>query len=50
MEHKAFVFDYDTFLQELADILVNALVINQSNELIIFIENNFGSSVTFMEN
>lgn len=41
MEHKAFVFDYDTFLQELADILVNALVINQSNDLITFIENNF---------
>ncbi|WP_335152798.1 hypothetical protein [Nostoc sp.] len=41
MEHKAFVFDYDTFLQELADILVNALVINQSKDLITFIENNF---------
>ncbi|WP_292709480.1 hypothetical protein [Nostoc sp. NMS2] len=41
MEHKAFVFDYDAFIQELADILENALVINQRNELITFIENNF---------
>ncbi|WP_445627159.1 hypothetical protein [Nostoc sp. DSM 114167] len=41
MEHKAFVFDYDAFIQELAEILENALVINQRNELITFIENNF---------
>ncbi|MEH1896798.1 MAG: hypothetical protein V7K94_16170 [Nostoc sp.] len=43
MRHKAFIFDYDAFIQELADILENALAINQGNELITFIENNLSS-------
>lgn len=40
MSHKAFVFDYDAFIKELADILKNALATKKSYELIIFIENN----------
>ena len=43
MRHKAFIFDYDAFIQELADILENALAINQGNEFITFIENNLSS-------
>ncbi|MEM7713866.1 MAG: hypothetical protein AAF349_09875 [Cyanobacteria bacterium P01_A01_bin.68] len=40
MEHKAFIFDYNTFIKELADILDNALVKNKIHELIAFIEKN----------
>jgi len=40
MEHKAFIFDYDAFVKELADILENAILKNESHQLIAFIENN----------
>ncbi|BAY82811.1 hypothetical protein NIES267_22950 [Calothrix parasitica NIES-267] len=40
IEHKAFIFNYDAFIKELADILENALAKNESCELLIFIENN----------
>ena len=40
LDHKAFIFDYDAFIKELADILENALVKNKIHELIAFIENN----------
>ncbi len=40
MEHKAFIFDYDAFVKELAEILENAIAKNESNQLIAFIENN----------
>jgi hypothetical protein len=39
-EHKAFVFDYITFIQELANILEMAIFSQNSRELIFFIENN----------
>ncbi|MBV6621412.1 MAG: hypothetical protein KI793_00395 [Rivularia sp. (in: Bacteria)] len=40
MEHKAFIFDYDTFVKELADILIDAIETNENHQLIAFIENN----------
>ena len=40
MDYKAFIFDYNAFVEELADILENALVTNENHKLIAFIEKN----------
>ncbi len=40
IEHKAFIFDYNAFVNELAEILENAIANNESHPLIAFIENN----------
>ena len=40
IEHKAFIFDYDTFAKELAEILENAIANDECHQLIAFIENN----------
>lgn len=40
MEHKAFIFDYDSFIKELAGILEDALLNSEPRNLITFIENN----------
>lgn len=40
MEHKAFVFDYDAFVDELGNILENALLTNNNERLVNFIEQN----------
>lgn len=40
LDHKAFIFDSDYFVDELANILENAILTNHDYELIIFIENN----------
>ncbi|MEP0857854.1 hypothetical protein [Trichocoleus sp. DQ-U1] len=40
MEHKAFVFDYDAFADELGNILENALLTNNNERLVNFIKQN----------
>lgn len=40
IDYKAFIFDYNAFVKELADILENALVTNENHILIAFIEDN----------
>ena len=40
MEHKAFVFDYRAFVDELSHILENSLLSNNSDNLINFIQQN----------
>ena len=40
IEHKAFIFDYNAFVKELAEILENAITHNESHQFIAFIENN----------
>jgi hypothetical protein len=40
MEHQAFIFDYNAFVNELAGILKNAIATNENHELIAFIEKN----------
>jgi hypothetical protein len=40
MEHKAFIFDYDSFSRELKPILETALQSGNSERLIVFIEAN----------
>lgn len=40
IEHKAFIFDYNAFVDELADILKDALINNENEKLINFIEDN----------
>ncbi|MEW5858931.1 MAG: hypothetical protein AB1861_16355 [Cyanobacteriota bacterium] len=40
MEHKAFVFDYDAFVDELGNILENALLTNNHERLASFIKQN----------
>ncbi|MBD2740414.1 hypothetical protein [Coleofasciculus sp. FACHB-1120] len=43
MEHKAFVFDYDSFIYELSNILRNALLTNNNEKLVSFIKQNINS-------
>lgn len=43
MEHKAFVFDYDAFVDELGNILENALLTNNNEKLVSFIKQNINS-------
>lgn len=40
MEHKAFVFDYDAFINELSNTLETALISNNTENLVSFIEQN----------
>jgi hypothetical protein len=40
MEHKAFVFDWEAFTGELSKILENALLTNNSEQLVSFIKDN----------
>ncbi|WP_413280587.1 hypothetical protein [Floridanema evergladense] len=40
MEHKAFVFDYDAFTSEFSSTLETALITNNTEKLVSFIEQN----------
>src|SRR5262245_50929549 len=43
MGHKAFVVDYEAFADQLSDILKTALVTNNDDDLVHFIEANISS-------